>query len=251
MIKKPSKFVEPSYLALDFEFNCTTHEKVNLVSCVTHDSLTQETKKFWLHNSPEGKSSLRKHISRYEYILGYACVAEARSFYSLGLDPLKFKWLDLFLEYRMLSNHNDTLNWGKQLVDGKIKTVYKPKPKWERTESDGTGFKPTHSLAEATFKLTGEIRDTVEKTKCRDLIISNPAKFTSEEQQRILDQRFHRALHLNSVLHNNEYILTNNTEYKALIRNEEFTSYFKMYQNYIIKEKCSGLSVDDFINFVN
>ena len=116
-------------LWLDFEFNSTTEEKVNLVSCVTHDSEKQETKTFFLHNSESEKEKLKKHLSKYEIIIGYACVAEARSFYSLGLDPLKSKWLDLFLEYKMISNHNDKLNWGKQLVDGKVKFVKKPKPK--------------------------------------------------------------------------------------------------------------------------
>jgi len=120
--------------------------------------------------------------------LGYACFAEARSFYSLNLDPLQFKWIDLFLEYRLLTNHNDNLNWGQQLVDGKIRSFEKPKPKWERTEDDKkTGFKATHSLAEATFKLTNQIRDTKEKDEVRKLIISNPAKFTDQQRERILE----------------------------------------------------------------
>lgn len=181
------KFKEPTILALDFEFNQTTNECVNLVSCVTHDLSTKQTRKFWLHSSPDEKSRLSKHLNQYEYILGYACVAEARSFYALNLDPLNWKWIDLFLEYRMLTNHNDKLNWGKQLVDGKVKPTRKPPPKWERTEEDSTdGFKPTHSLAEATYKLTGEIRDTKEKDDCRKLIISDPKKFTKQERERIL-----------------------------------------------------------------
>lgn len=184
---KVNKWIEPGALFLDFEFNCTTHEEVNLVSCVTHDTKTKKTRKFWLHRSPQEQDKLRKHLEQYQVIIGYACVAEARSFYALNLDPLQFKWIDLFLEYRMLSNHNDKLNYGKQLVDGKVKTVQKPKPKWERTEQDSkTGFKPTHSLAEATFKLTGQIRDTKEKDECRKLILSNPKRFTEEERERIL-----------------------------------------------------------------
>jgi hypothetical protein len=175
-----------NYLLLDFEFNKLTHEKVNLVSCVTHDLKTKETKKFWLHNSKEEKQKLISHLKKYKYIMGYACVAEARCFYSLGLNPLDFEWLDLYLEYKMVSNHNDELNWGKQLVNGVVKYTKKPPPKWERTEEDKAGFKPTHSLAEATYKLTGEIRDTEEKTNCRNLIISDPKKFTDEERRRIL-----------------------------------------------------------------
>ncbi len=176
-----------SHVFLDFEFNRVTDERVNLVSCVTHDTHKNQTTAFWLHNNPSEKERLKKHLSKYKTIIGYACVAEARSFYSLGLDPLKFQWIDLFLEYRMITNHNDKLNWGKQLVDGKVKFVTKPKPKYERTEDDSkTGFKPTHSLAEATYKLTGEIRDTVEKEESRKLIISDPESFTDAQKLAVL-----------------------------------------------------------------
>lgn len=181
------KWSEPNLLFLDFEFSRITHEEVNLVSCVTHDSRSNRTRKFWLHNNEANKAELVRHLKDYKTIVGYACVAEARSFYSLGLNPLAWQWIDLFLEYRMLTNHNDKLNWGEQLVDGKVKKFQKPRPKWERTEEEAkNGFKPTHSLAEATFKLTGKIRDTVEKDECRKLIISDPKKFTKEERERIL-----------------------------------------------------------------
>lgn len=177
-----------NWLYLDFEFSCTSHEKVNLVSCVTYERKTRVTTKFWLHNDDLAKARLKKHLSKYEYVFGWACVAECRSYYSAGLDPLEFQWMDGFLEYRMLTNHNDKLNWGWQLVDGKKKFFNKPKPKWERTEEDNlTGFKPTHSLAEATFKLTGQIRDTKLKDKTRDLIISNPKHFSEKQKRQILD----------------------------------------------------------------
>lgn len=172
---------------LDFEFNRVNSPNVNLVSCVTTDTSTGKTSRFWLHNNEKAKQELRAHLIWYDIIIGYACVAEARSFLSLNLDPLEFDWIDLFLEYRMLTNHNDRLQWGEQLVNGKVRRFTKPPPKWERGEDDGAGFKPTHSLAEATFKLTGEIRDTVEKDEVRDLIISDPVAFTKDEKKRILD----------------------------------------------------------------
>ena len=172
---------------LDFEFNKIVEENVNLVSCVTHDLDTKKSIQWWLHNSPNNQKKLAKHLSEYRIIIGYACVAEARSFLSLNLDPLHFEWIDLFLEYRMLTNHYDKLQWGNQLVDGKVKHVRKPPPKWERTEEDNkSGFKATHSLAEATYKLTGQIRDTVEKDETRELIISDPKNFKPEQRERIL-----------------------------------------------------------------
>jgi hypothetical protein len=170
---------------LDFEFNQTQSERVNLVSCATFDPATGKTKSFWLHNSDH--SDLKQYLKKYNLFICYAAVAEARSFLSLGLNPLNANWIDIYLEYRMVSNHNDNLNWGKQLVSGKIKHTIKPKPKWQRTEDEKkSGFKPTYSLAEATFKLTGNIVDTTEKEEVRTLIISNPKEFTREQKQRIL-----------------------------------------------------------------
>lgn len=170
------------------------------MSCVTLDSKTNKARRFWLHRNKSAKEELVKHLVKYEHIIGYQCVAEARSFYSLNLEPLSFKWVDLFLEYRMLTNHNERLSWGNQLVNGKVKFIHKPKPKWERTEEDGKmGFKATHSLAEATYKLTGEIRDTEEKTKVRDLIISDPKRFTPGERERILQYNEDDVKHLPTI----------------------------------------------------
>lgn len=178
----------PKVVFCDFEFSEVVEPFVKLVCAATYCPATGEKKKFWLHNSPLMQAKLADYLKQYEIIIAYSAVAECRSFMALGLDPLSFKWLDLFLEYRMMSNHNDKLNWGKQLVDGKVKFVNKPRPKWERTEEEKmTGFRPTHSLAEATFKLTGEIRDTEHKNKMRDLIISNPKSFTKEERTAIMD----------------------------------------------------------------
>lgn len=173
---------------LDFEFNGIVEENVNLVSCTTLNHRTKKITKYWLHNSPKEQARLAKDLQKFQIIIGYACVAEARSFLALNLDPLFFQWIDLFLEYRLLTNHNDRLQWGKQLVDGKVRTVSKPKSKWERSEEDSkTGFKATHSLAEATYKLTGKIRDTEEKDKTRELIISSPKSFDKKQREQILN----------------------------------------------------------------
>lgn len=172
-------------LYLDFEFNRVTSEFVNLVSCAT---LTEDgiVHSFWLHNNDYQKSLLVEYLKKFDLFIGYSTVAEARSFLSLGINPLDFNWNDLFLEYRMVTNSNDNLQWGNQLVDGKVRAVTKPKPKWERLGDEEPGFKATHSLAEATYKLLGIIRDTEHKTKMRDLIISDPVEFNLDEQQAIL-----------------------------------------------------------------
>lgn len=175
-------------LYIDYEFNRILHPQVNLVCAATYDPVKKEKLKWWLHNDQREQNRLMMYLSKFDLIIGYSAIAECRSFMALGLEPLDFQWLDLFVEYRMLTNHNDRLQWGKQLVDGRVKMTFKPKPKWERTEEDAaTGFKATHSLAEATYKLTGKVRDTKHKTAMRDLIISDPEEFSEAEKIAIMD----------------------------------------------------------------
>lgn len=181
-----SKIKNP--LAIDFEFSRIVEPVLGLVCCATYDLVTKEKKKYWLHKDKKAQSSLAKTLSQYENFVAYSAIAEQRSFITLGLDPLKFKWVDLFLEYRCITNHNDNLQWGEQLVNGKVKTVRKPKPKWQKIDGEDDGsFKATHSLAEATYKLTGEIRDTKHKNEMRELIISYPEQFTPEEREAIME----------------------------------------------------------------
>ena len=179
-------------ITLDFEFNRVTHPNVNLVCCVTNqydkDTLL-ETKRFWLHNDPLEQGELKLYLENHSdhVMVAYAVTAEARSFISLGLDGLKFDWVDLFLEYRQITNHCDDYMYGMQLVGGTEVMTKRPPPKWQRTEGDAKGFKPKHSLAEARYKLLGTITDTKHKDEMRDLIISDPETFTPEEQGFILD----------------------------------------------------------------
>lgn len=176
---------------LDYEFNQVVEKRVNPVSCVTYHPKSGEKIKWWLHNDPRRQKLLAEYLKKNRSLtfFGYAVVAEARATIALDVDPLDLHWIDGFFEYRMLTNHNDKLQWGKQLVDGKVRMTVKPKPKWERTEEDNKakGFVATHSLSEATYKLTGKIRDTEHKDKTRDLIISAPKEFTKKEREQILE----------------------------------------------------------------
>ncbi|RTL05261.1 hypothetical protein EKK58_08360 [Candidatus Dependentiae bacterium] len=182
---------------IDFEFNRLTKSPVNLVACVTKDCQTGEIKKWWLLHDQKAKSNLVKYLKQFELFTAYAAAAEARCFLALGLNPLDFKWFDLFVEYRMLTNHNSKYSYGMQLVDGKPKMTRKPPPKWERTEGQmKDGFRATHSLAEATYKITKEIRDTEHKDKMRDLIIADLPLYTEENIKDILDYAAEDVIHL-------------------------------------------------------
>lgn len=177
------------YVYFDTEFNRVTHPYVNPVCA----SLIYKGKRldFWTHNNTLNQKKLKEFFETLPpsaALVGYQCVAEARFLLSIGVNVLDFNWVDLFLEYRCLTNHNDALAYGEQLVDGVVKMTKRPPNKYERTEEDDlTAFQPTHSLAEATFKLLGIILDSEHKTQMRDLIISDPKEFKKADQKAIID----------------------------------------------------------------
>jgi hypothetical protein len=176
------------YCYIDFEFNETAEEKLNLVCCSL--SYGDQVIESWLHNSsPVFIQHRIEELSEKGYIfVAYAVEAEARSFIALNLEPLGFKWIDLYLEYRHLLNHNHKLAYGKQLIQGRKKVTKPPKNKWDMTEEDKKKFdmsKPEYNLAAACYKLLDVSIDTVFKDETRDLIISAPKEFTDEERNTI------------------------------------------------------------------
>lgn len=175
---------------MDTEFNSTKEPQVNPVCAVIIDTQEKKIFKYWTYNNPKGKEEFKKKSeSLKDRVWGsFNVVAEGSFFLSCGLNPVEFKWEDYFIEYRQLTNSNDELGYGNQLVDGKVKFTKRPPSKFQRTEEDiAQGFKPTHSLAEATYKLTGQIRDTEHKNLMRDIIISNDAELIEANRDAILE----------------------------------------------------------------
>jgi len=123
--------------------------------------------------------------------IAHAAEAEGRALLSLGIDPLKFQWVDTLVEYSMLLNRNDAYEYGKQLINGEKKFTYKPPPKWERKNEDEEDAvkresnKAQVSLAAACYKILGKLIDTERKNRVRDLIISE--KFTEEDLPEIVE----------------------------------------------------------------
>jgi hypothetical protein len=115
--------------------------------------------------------------------------AEASALLSLGIDPLRMEWMDLFLEYRMLSNHNNSISKGDQLLNGKVKRLSNHKME-----------KGKEALSASLFKLCNIIIDTAHKDKMRDLIISAPLEFSHIERQDILNYCMSDTEHLPSLL---------------------------------------------------
>ena len=185
------------YAFIDFEYNQSKNRSLNLVCSSLGYSDREETHNHWLHKVDArgliDRGLLKDHLLRLNeqgYVfLAYNVVAEARSFLALGLNPLDFKWIDLYLEYRCLTNHNHNYMYGKQLKKGRKVYTKCPPPKWERSEEDDNkadGSKPEHNLGSAIYKVLGVVIDTAFKDATRDLIISDPERFTEEEQETIM-----------------------------------------------------------------
>lgn len=183
------------YAYIDFEYNGTAECILNLVSCallIHKDDKEISRDDFWLHKDDHAKTNLKfalKAMRHNTIFVSYNVVAEAQSFIALGLDPVKFAWVDLALEWKMLTNHNDEWGYGEQLIDGKIKTTQR-KNKWEMSDEELKNIKSDTrpaNLVGACFKLTGNILDAAHKDEMRDLIISKPASFSNEDRRRILE----------------------------------------------------------------
>lgn len=178
------------YVYLDAEYNRTNEARFNVV-CFALIS-DQGKEKFWLYNQ-ETNEEFTKRIEWFRnqgYIfVAYNVESEASALISMGIDPLKMKWIDLYLEYVMLSNHNNAIAKGEQYRDGKVIKI-----------SNQSFDKGSKSLASALFKLCGILVDTEHKTKMRDLIISCPSNFTEEEATAIMDYCESDTVHLPTLL---------------------------------------------------
>jgi hypothetical protein len=181
---------------IDFEYRGSAEEKLDLVSCslklVAGNKVSTAT--YWLFKDigelEHLKYRLRAIKEDYGYIMvAWAVTAEASSFCSLGLNPIDFEWIDLYLEYRCLTNHNDNFMYGKQLIDGKKKVTKRPKNKWslnEEQRSKASMQKPQHNLAAGCYKILGKVIDTDFKDAVRDIIINGTDEEIIEAKDEIL-----------------------------------------------------------------
>ncbi len=149
------------YISFDTEYSESSEAKMNVVCCSFYNDVMFES--MWTNrgkNHPEVKEYLEA-LGEDTIILSFAAEAEASALISMGVDPLKYKWIDLQLEVKHLYNHNNVLTTGKHLIDGR-EVVLRP-----------FGEKPKTSLASSLYKFLGVKIDTAHKTQMRDIIISN------------------------------------------------------------------------------
>lgn len=179
-------------LAIDFEYRGTNNPTLDLVACATssYNTKTKEeyTRVYWLADDPEEQEKLKQFLlrKRKDYtLLVFNNDAEGRSLISLGLNPIKFKTIDIQAEWKMLTNHNDEFGYGRQFIDGRFKTTTRK----TYGEDDG-GFHdrtPVNLLA-CTSKLLNNVtsKDYFLKNEMRDLILKNET-YTDDQKKRIME----------------------------------------------------------------
>ena len=133
------------YISIDFEYNNTSESHMNLVCCSLRLSdNVEDVREYWTNNGNFERERLTSDLCELDdqgYIfLSYNVVAEAACFYSLGLMPQNFKWICLFTEFRMLTNHHDKLAYGEHYIKGEVRNLKKPRAKWMQTEQERKGF---------------------------------------------------------------------------------------------------------------
>lgn len=176
---------------IDFEYNTANEARRNLVSAVLKTLLDGE-KSYWLLNCHATKSVLKNKLlsMRDNHVfLAFGAEAEAGSFISLGLDPTKFKWIDLRKEWQMLINHNDKYGKGKQLIGKKIVKTFNSVKKRELLPQKAAKLsyaKAETNMAAAAYKLCGSMVDTERKTAMRDVILSKDDDLILNHKEEIL-----------------------------------------------------------------
>ena len=158
---------------LDTEFYNSQEKDMNIVCLCIVDEHGNK-REFWTHDNKDEVSSFFSSIEG-NTLVAFQATAEVRSLLSLGIDPRKYKWIDLFSEWVQLLNKNDTF-----LI------------------KEDKSFRKKN-LIECTNKMLGIQRDAEFKEDTRDLIMSG-GPYTSEEKQRILFYCSDDIKHLANIL---------------------------------------------------
>jgi hypothetical protein len=200
------------YVYLDSEFNKTNERRFNVL-CFALVS-DKEKKTYWVKDPIDlelFKTAIADYLIQNYTFVSFNVESEASALISLGINPLQMKWVDLYLEYVMLSNHNNAISKGEQYVRGEVKRI--------PTFSKDKGPK---GLSGALFKLCNIKIDSDHKNKMRDLIISNPASFSEEEKTAIMDYCLSDTVHLPALLKslNAEYNKFIPREHRGTLKDE-------------------------------
>lgn len=174
-------------LAIDFEYRGSNNAKLDLVSVALHDSTKKNSKSVWLYRHEKNKEVLKKYllgIRGSHVLVCFNASAEGRALISLGLNPAKFKWIDIQAEYKNLKNQNYDIEYGRQLIKG-VPKFTTPPPSYDVIEDHKPHNRAETNLLAVTYKLLGIVEDAAYKDYMRDLILYSK-KFTRYNVKQIL-----------------------------------------------------------------
>lgn len=166
------------YVFLDFEFNKSKNRFLNIVS-VSYETSDGYKNTVWLHKDEDAQEvfiedMLLLHQQGFIFV-AYAVTAEARVFetlltkFNIDMKVWEFKWIDLYLEWRQLLNHNDRFTKGQHLVKGRVINI-KSNKRWRSEEKSA---QPEYGYGAACYKLLGVKIDSKRKNDVRDIIIAD------------------------------------------------------------------------------
>ena len=184
---------------IDFEFTSSAQPDVDVVCAVLQTENSQPIS-YWLFRSDESKSEFAEAMKRIEghTLVAFGALAECRALRSLGIDPLKYQWIDLYVEWRQLKNHHDRFNFG--WVKDSSGHVVLSKP---YSILHDCHLETSASLAGCVLALLKLDIDLDQKNLMRDLILSKgspDAVCSPQERQDILRYCAEDVRHLPKVL---------------------------------------------------
>ena len=168
--------------ALDFEFKSSAERNYEIVSVSIREE-TGETRSWWLYKEDATKAEFKRFMAGINgaTIISYAALAECRSLLSLGIDPLAYQWVDLYIEWRQLKNHNDLFKFG--LTKNKDGAVQKSTPYHIASDfHKETGY----GMVDCVLRMIGEDLNSTHKNQMRDLII-NSEEFSENDKRNIME----------------------------------------------------------------
>lgn len=183
---KEQNFNSPKAVYIDFEFRDSNEKNPTLICC----SLMQagEMERYWLFDGRDAQK-LKDRITTLNNCIFFAYVvsAEARCFLSLGFNPLDFKWVDLYYEFKQAQYGDNRYKYGwcyrtkngftdKVLTSPTFETkdgvkVHKKMYDRQGIELEVEGGEVPASLVNALLSTCNIDLDPVNKKDMRDLIL--------------------------------------------------------------------------------
>jgi len=206
--------MERKYLFIDFEYNQSEERHMGLVSVSMCDEKGNVTNGWLADGSDTAKIKRILESVTHRTMVCFNADAEARCFVALGLDPLNYDWIDLYLDYKQLQNKDQRYQygryvqknvWGKYQVlnsQGRVLTTeYLSEEELAREIAihknkmalkNKTIEEVTPNLLNATANFTDAsdeylLHDANQKDKVRNTIIERKSRqFTDDERAEII-----------------------------------------------------------------